>query len=183
LKCFLFGEKATTNHRQTMQTRNKTYTSFIKGKFYEDTEEGMTLKIGQALIDMRHQDELFVVRIPKLLKLMRIINHNYDKVSFHNGTISAYGTFNKVVYLKTFEFEQNIRRFQDKHLAQMPTKVRTWKLALKELEIFRTNYRKNQLYLIQQLQDCWLAIGHGEEHARKNIFDDNVSSLILEYLF
>ena len=172
-----------------MQTRNKTYTSFIKGKFYEDTEEGMTLKIGKALIDMRHQDEPLVVRIPKLLKLMRIINHNYDKVSFHNGTISAYGTFNKVVYLKTFEFEQNIRRFQENHLEKMPTKGRTWKLALKELETFRTNYRKNQSYLIQQLQDCWFAIGDGDgvgggrRHATKNIFDDNVSSLILEYLF
>jgi hypothetical protein len=174
---------------QTMQTRNKTYSSIIKGKFYEETEAEMTLKIGKALIDMRHQDESLVVRIPKLLKLIRIINDNYDKVSFHNGTICAYGTFNKVVYLKTFEFEQNIRRFQDKHLEQMPTKLRTWKMALKELETFRTNYRKYQAYLRQQLQDCWFAIGDGDgvggggRHATKNVFDDNVSSLILEYLF
>ena len=168
-------------HKQsptTMQTRNKTYSSIIKGKFYEETEAAMTLKIGKALIDMRHQNELLVVRIPKLLKLMRIINDNYDKVSLHDGTICAYGTFNKVVYLKTFEFEQDIRRFQDKNLEKMPTKVRTWKMALKELETFRTNYRKYQAYLRQQLQDCWFAA-----IATKNIFDDNVSSLILEYLF
>lgn len=101
-------EKQQSNNKQsptTMQTRNKTYTSFSKGKFYEDTEADMTLKIGQALIDMRQQDEPLVVRIPKLLKLMRIINHNYDKVSFHNGTICAYGTFNKVVYLNRRRFK------------------------------------------------------------------------------
>jgi hypothetical protein len=60
-----------------MQTRNKTYTSFIKGKFYEDTEEGMTLKIGKALIDMRHQDEPLVVRIPKLLRQGFFSQWNY----------------------------------------------------------------------------------------------------------
>ena len=116
---------------------------------------------------------------------MRIINHNYDKISLHHGTICAYGTFNKVVYLKTFEFEQDIQTIQDKYLDQMPTKLRTWKMALKELETFRTNYRKYQAYLRQQLQDCWFAIGDGGggRHATKNIFDDNVSSLILEYLF
>ena len=164
-----------------MQTRNKTYTSIIKGKFYEDTEAEMTLKIGTALIELRSMqsdDESHVKRIPKFLKFMRIINHNYDKISLHHGTICAYGTFNKVVYLKTFEFEQDIRRFQDKNLEKMPTKVRTWKMALKELETFRTNYRKYQAYLRQQLQDCWFAA-----IATKNIFDDNVSSLILEYLF
>jgi len=191
LKCFLTGRKTVINHNQSnkMQTRNKTYSSIIKGKFYEETEAEMTLKIGKALIDMRDQDESLVVRIPKLLKLIRIINDNYDKVSFHNGTICAYGTFNKVVYLKTFEFEQNIRRFQDKNLEKMPTKLRTWKMALKELETFRTNYRKYQADLRQQLQDCWFAIGDGHggggggRHATKNVFDDNVSSLILEYLF
>ena len=176
-----------------MQTRNKTYSSIIKGKFYEETEAEMTLKIGTALIELRimqADDESHVKRIPKFLKFMRIINHNYDKISLHHGTICAYGTFNKVVYLKTFEFEQDIQTIQDKYLDQMPTKLRTWKMALKELETFRTNYRKYQAYLRQQLQDCWFAIGDGGggdggggRHATKNVFDDNVSSLILEYLF
>ena len=166
-----------------MQTRNKTYSSVIKGKFYEDTEAEMTLKIGKSLLNMQYEYESPIVLIPKLLKFMRIINHNYDKVSFHNGTICAYGIFNKVLYLKTFEFEKDIQRVQLNYLEKMPTKLRTWKMALKELETFRTNYRKNQSYMMQQLQDCWFATGQGQGHARKNIFDDNVSSLILEYLF
>ena len=162
-----------------MQTRNKTYTSFIKGKFYEDTEAKMTLKIGKALIDMRDEDESLVVRIPKLLKLMRIINHNYDKVSLHNGTICDYGIFNKVVYLKTFQFEQDMQRIQPKYLDQMPTKIRTWNMTLKEFETFRKNYKDHHSHMRQQLQDCWFAIGHKS----KKYIDDNISSIILEYLF
>ena len=181
MKCFLTGIKVLIKQSNKMQTRNKTYTSIIKGKFYEDTEAEMTLKIGTALIELRSMqsdDESHVKRIPKFLKFMRIINHNYDKISLHDGTICAYGTFNKVVYLKTFEFEQDILRIQDRYLDQMPTKLRTWKMALKELEIFRTNYKEHQSYMRLQIQD-WIAIGH----TSKKYIDDNVSSLILEYLF
>ena len=180
---------------QTMQTRSGKI-STMKGIFHVETNEELNTKISKQIQAVRRANSV-MKQIPKLLKMIKIVNDNFDdKMSVWNGGKEYYyNKLNVMIFNKTFEFENSIREFSNKSEQENThlEKRTEWNNTLKYLKLYQTKYAKHRDEMLHQIQD-WIA-GRGCEDKDnttaittiqlgvRDRIDLNIASIILDYLY
>ena len=219
MKCFFLGVESTPitsiytkESNQIMQTRSgKIYT--IRGKYHVTTVPLLDSEISKVLLEIQ-RIRSGIDKVPKITKLYRIINDNFDdKMAIWNGgKLHYYGGLNRIIFEKTFEFEEKIQGFLEKIVRENKNvnKTRGAKDAIKQLHLYRLKYTKHQADMLAQIQD-WIGAGTSDcENSvklsgislgvvspvvklsgvvslpvvkLKDRIDGNIASIILSYLY
>ena len=178
-----------------MQTRSGKICT-IKGIFHVETNEELNIKISKQIQAVRRARSV-IKQIPKLLKMIKIVNDNFDdKLSVWNGGKEYYyNKLNVMIFNKTFEFENSIREFSNKSEQENThlNKRTEWTNALKYLKLYRTKYAKHRDEMLHQIHD-WISGRRCKDDAEtktettatvqmRDRIDLNIASIILGYLY
>ena len=178
-----------------MQTRSgKIYS--VQGKYHVATGDLLDAKISKTLLEIQHLRSA-MEKIPKILKLYRIVNDNFeDKMALWNGGKQYYYCgLNRILFDKSIEFERKIQELIAKK--NTDTKKQVWSNAIKQLHLYQTNYAKHQQDVLEQIQDWIGGCGDSRDGTFETLpqvvplgvvslgqrLDLNIASNIFSYLY
>ena len=150
-----------------MQTRSgKIYS--VQGKYHVATGDLLDAKISKTLLEIQVLRSA-MDKIPKILKLYRIVNDNFeDKMALWNGGKQYYYCgLNRILFDKSIEFE---RKIQELIAKKKDTKKQVWSNAINQLHLYQTNYAKHQQDVLEQIQD-WIGGCGDSRDSRDGTFE------------
>ena len=171
-----------------MQTRSgKIYT--IRGKYHVATGPLLDSQISKVLLEIR-TIRSGIAKIPKIAKFYRIINDNFDDkmAIWDGGKLHYYDGLNRMIFDKTFEFEEKIQQFLEKSHRENKhvNKRRGWNDAIKQLHLYRSKYKNHKAVMLLQIQD-WIgsstSTAHADTVSSRDRIDGNIASTVLSYLY